>query len=922
MLLNNGKRIELAPQGLAELVPQMVQGYYYPQAIGLELERKFAILSEMYQSQPWIYTCVNKRANAIARLSVDVWNEGGGTRQLDSSSGYAKLMNDPCPYLDPFRFWFWIQACKDIYGEAYCAIMRDGSTGKPIGLLPMHPTRVAIRRDAWDGTYEYTFQAGAGYGDGLVQFGQDDVVPFLEFNPLKLERGMSRLEPLRSTLIAEDSSRNAQSAAWKHGGRPGVVLTTDKRLGDEGRKRLKDSFQSTHGGSSQAGQALVLEDGLKAAPLQLTAVEMQMIESRQLNREEICAVFDIAPTIVHILDHATFCLPADARISTELGPKKIVDVKAGERVWSFDGRGLVLSEVEWSGQTGTLPLYTVKTANRTLRATGNHPVLVARPQWGPGTGRPGSHRRRIGVEYVWVRVDELSVGDILVAAHGFSSRGKRSHAPNGREITQEFMEFCGLLLGDGTVNGGRSAGVSIAHAKGAGYIEHYRHCAEALFENRSGGPVIWHAGSDRSSRFCSASAARELVELGFGGNAHTKSIPAWVFECPETMRLALLRGLLEADGSVDKKGRISFSLCNEQMVHQVRDLMMGLGVAVTNVRHTNYEVTLPNGQQAKSNMWGFTATDPGANQFISSWDERDLERLNNGKPFGEDYYRYRTILGEHAAAPIGGQFSRITAITQDDTPVPVYDLTVPGTSSFVADGLVVHNSNIASQLRAFYRDTMAPAIEAIESALDFYVGKYWQGQKAARFAIDDVIRGDFEIRADAAARLATVGGLTPDEVRELMGYSAFDGEHAERARRLYANAAMQPLGEPAERITLTGPVGHDPDGVALDLAAQGVPTTTVPAGGDSSSGSGIDVPQLTESSASSSISDSVGVASLPEARVSALDYSSRPLRELKGGIGRGQDIRELAMRIATKYPDHLNEILVAVQIAIAEKNCA
>jgi hypothetical protein len=40
--------------------------------------------------------------------------------------------------------------------------------------------------------------------------------------------------------------------------------------------------------------------------VQLSAEEMQYIQSRKLNREEVCAAYDVPPPVVHILDHATF----------------------------------------------------------------------------------------------------------------------------------------------------------------------------------------------------------------------------------------------------------------------------------------------------------------------------------------------------------------------------------------------------------------------------------------------------------------------------------------------------------------------------------------------------------------------------------------------------------------------------------------
>lgn len=304
MRLASGRTAPIPPQGLAELSPQVSLSYYYPEHLGLTLEREFALFGQIYRSQPWVRTVVDKVSAAVARLPVNVWDTKGDTRSLDSRSPYAKLIAKPCEYLSPNEFWRWVSSTLEIYGETYVAKVR-GNNGKVISFMPMHPSRVAIKRND-DGSYQYSFQAGAGTGTGLVYFKEEDVVPFKLFNPDKLERGLSRMESIRSTIFDEDSSRTATQAMWRNSGRPNLVLSSEKQLGKEGRDRLRDAFNIAHQGSSNTGKTLVLEDGVTAVPFQLTAVEMQFIESRKLNREEVCGVYDVAPPIVHILDRATF----------------------------------------------------------------------------------------------------------------------------------------------------------------------------------------------------------------------------------------------------------------------------------------------------------------------------------------------------------------------------------------------------------------------------------------------------------------------------------------------------------------------------------------------------------------------------------------------------------------------------------------
>lgn len=305
MLTSKGSKLGLAPQALAELVPTIAEAYYYPDSTGMELEYSYALYGEIWKRDSWVRTCIEKRANAVARLPVNCWDVQGGTRSLDTRSQYAQLLSDPCPFMDPFRFWHWVQTTIDVYGETFLAIQRDGN-GAPEQLWPMHPSRVAIKREPGTGEYTYYFQAGSGVGTELVSFPETDVVPFRLFNPDKLERGFSRMEAIRSTIFAEESSRNSVTSMWKNAGRPNLVLETSNRLGKAGRDRLKLAFDQAHAGSSNAGQTLVLEDGVTAKAIQVTAVDLQLIESRKMNREEIAAVFDIAPTLIGILEHATF----------------------------------------------------------------------------------------------------------------------------------------------------------------------------------------------------------------------------------------------------------------------------------------------------------------------------------------------------------------------------------------------------------------------------------------------------------------------------------------------------------------------------------------------------------------------------------------------------------------------------------------
>lgn len=296
MILSNGLSQPIAAQAFAETAPQFSEAFFAATQ-GLQLAHNFATFGVMYKVQPHVFSCVDKISNLIARLGITVWDtrdEKGDKR--DYSSPYARLMKKPCMTLDRFHFYHWLSTTYEIYGEAYLLKNRSSITGKPVSFIPMHPTQTNIRR-AEDGTLLYQFTAQPN-----MWFPETEIVPFRRYNPFNTMRGMSRLEPLRVTLMNEDQVRRATGAWWENMGRPSMVLSTKKRLGAKGRENLRMGYKASIGGAGNAGGVMVLEDDVTATAMQLNAEEMQYIETRKLNRSEVCEVYDLDPEVIQIID--------------------------------------------------------------------------------------------------------------------------------------------------------------------------------------------------------------------------------------------------------------------------------------------------------------------------------------------------------------------------------------------------------------------------------------------------------------------------------------------------------------------------------------------------------------------------------------------------------------------------------------------
>lgn len=299
-ILENGTNYPLAPQAFAETAPQFWPSYFVPR-LGMSLETAFASYGQLYRTQPWVYAAVRKVARSIARLGAAVWDQSPENGQeLDLTGPFAQLIADPCPVMPPSAFWEWTGAVIEVYGEAFWIKIREGRGNQVTGFAPLHPSMTQIVRDT-DGTEMFR-----NMGRPNEVFARDDIVAFREFSPDNIMRGISRLEPLRSTLLNEDSARRSMAASWKNGTHPTGTVESERELGTLGRERLKMAFQSEHQGTGNHGRVVVLEDGVSFKPIESKAVDMAYLEARQLNREEVAGVFDLPPSSLQIMDHATF----------------------------------------------------------------------------------------------------------------------------------------------------------------------------------------------------------------------------------------------------------------------------------------------------------------------------------------------------------------------------------------------------------------------------------------------------------------------------------------------------------------------------------------------------------------------------------------------------------------------------------------
>jgi HK97 family phage portal protein len=103
-------------------------------------------------------------------------------------------------------------------------------------------------------------------------------------------------EAIGLALAAEEQG----ARLFQQGVQSDLTLSSDDTMDEDQKKDLREAFMSRHAGSNNAWMPLLLEGGMKAARIGLTAQESQYIEARAFQLQDIARIFRIPDVLLGI----------------------------------------------------------------------------------------------------------------------------------------------------------------------------------------------------------------------------------------------------------------------------------------------------------------------------------------------------------------------------------------------------------------------------------------------------------------------------------------------------------------------------------------------------------------------------------------------------------------------------------------------
>ncbi len=255
-----------------------------------------------------VYACVRVLAETVAALPLHLYrytDDGKGKERAADHPLYRILYRQPNDEMSSFTWRETLMTHLLLWGNAYAQIIRNGKN-EIIALYPLMPNKMSVDRDE-SGRLYYTYYRGSDEAiknkEFAVTLHPSDVlhIPGLGFDGLV---GYSPIAMAKNAIGMAIACEEYGAKFFANGAAPGGVLEHPGTIKDP--QRVRESWQSTFGGSSNANKIAVLEEGMKYTPIGISPEQAQFLETRKFQINEIARIFRVPPHMVGDLEKSSF----------------------------------------------------------------------------------------------------------------------------------------------------------------------------------------------------------------------------------------------------------------------------------------------------------------------------------------------------------------------------------------------------------------------------------------------------------------------------------------------------------------------------------------------------------------------------------------------------------------------------------------
>ncbi|KAF6584990.1 phage portal protein [Paenibacillus sp. EKM211P] len=248
-----------------------------------------------------VFSCVRVLSEAVGALPLFVYKQQSDGRKEKATDHpvYGLLHDLPNTEMTSQSWREAMVGHLSTSGNCY-SVLTHNRRGQVFDIYPLDWTTVHPYRNTESGKIEYR----------ISDRGKQEILPAEKMLhiPGFGGNGIVGYSPIRMAAEAVGlgmASAQFTSHFYKNGMNVGGVLEHPGGLSDVAFDRLQEWINEKGVGLGNSWKPLILEEGMKYSRIPMPFVDAQFIETRKLNRDEICGLFRVPPHMIANLERST-----------------------------------------------------------------------------------------------------------------------------------------------------------------------------------------------------------------------------------------------------------------------------------------------------------------------------------------------------------------------------------------------------------------------------------------------------------------------------------------------------------------------------------------------------------------------------------------------------------------------------------------
>lgn len=236
-----------------------------------------------------VWACARLLSETVSALPLVIYEKKRNQWVKSEEGELYRLFNGKVNrYQTRVEFFETMMLNLTLHGNAYALKQRMGN--RLVGLLPIMSQQVETELLA-DGTVVHKHN----HENGVTVYADESVWHLKLFG-----NGVVGLSPLgyaRNSMGIALAAENRVGRIYRNGGKPTGVLTIDQVLKKEQREQIRQEFKDLQEGNEDT--LMVLEAGLKYDQISLSPQDIQLLESRRFQIEDIARFFGVPSVLIN-----------------------------------------------------------------------------------------------------------------------------------------------------------------------------------------------------------------------------------------------------------------------------------------------------------------------------------------------------------------------------------------------------------------------------------------------------------------------------------------------------------------------------------------------------------------------------------------------------------------------------------------------